>query len=269
MNLSSSSSLLARTALPLRRTAARRSYAIATGQSKSNPKERDSTSADSRMDTIRKALYPSMTTTFVAGASAPPPAPTNKKKSDTKSPSTPADEAGEQNQQRTFVTALHETSKTHASSPTGTYHPGVIDRLTHILVPSSSSDPARAKETHETITRAHLLSKRLDRESRERSLRLKESSMVRACQALKEISESSSDPSVKKLYESAMYRPDARNKNSASPAPEPVEGKKLSLAERKYYDARIEGLFPREMKVPRETWPNGDRWDYGWKRVGV
>ena len=213
------------------------------------------------MDTIRKALYPPLTTTFTAGASS---SASSKKKA-----SPEADTAAEASQHRVFVTALHETSKTHASSPTGTYHPQMLDRLTHILLPTPDADPVRAKETHETITRAHLVSKRTDRESRDRALRAKEASLKRACDALRELSETSSDRSVKRLYEAAMYRPDARNKTSASPTPEVAEGKKLSLAERKYYDARIEGMFPREMKVPRDTWPNGDRWDYGWKRVGV
>lgn len=215
------------------------------------------------MDTIRKALYPPLTTTFTAGASSSVAASKKKPAQETDS------DSAETSQQRVFVTALHETSKTHASSPTGTYHPQMLDRLTHILLPSPDADPARAKETHETITRAHLLSKRLDRESRDRSLRAKEVSLQRACDALRALSEGSSDKTVKRLYEAAMYRPDARNRNSASPAPEVGEGKKLSLAERKYYEARIEGLFPREMKVPRDTWPNGERWDYGWKRVGV
>jgi large subunit ribosomal protein L40 len=272
--MNSSTRKLARVALPRivstsTTTSTRRSYAVASGHSKSNPKERDSTSADSRMDTIRKSLYPPQTTTFVVGgsSSSSSASPSNKKKTED-SPSNAVSDDGEP-RPRTFFTALHESSKTHASSPTGAYHPQMIDRLTHILAPSSSSDPTRAKETHETITRAHLLSKRLDREARERSLRAKENSMSRACQALKDLSESSTDSSVKNLYEFAMYRPDARNRNSASPSPAPVEGKKLSLAERKYYEARIEGLFPREMKVPTETWPNGDRWDYGWKPVGV
>lgn len=260
--MSLSKTTITRTALPLlQRTPCRRAYAIASGHSKANPKERDSTSADSRMDTIRKALYPPLTTTFTAGSSSSASASSKKK-------AAPEADA-EAKEQRVFVTALHETSKTHASSPTGTYHPQMLDRLTHVLLPIPNADPARAKETHETITRAHLVSKRMERESRERALRAKEASLKRACDALRAISESSSDRSVKRLYEAAMYQPDVRNKNSASPAPEVEEGKKLSLAERKYYDARIEGVFPREMKVPRDTWPNGERWDYGWKRVGV
>jgi large subunit ribosomal protein L40 len=257
-----SKSIVTRTALPLlHRALCRRAYAVASGHSKANPKERDSTTADSRMDTIRKALYPPMTTTFTAGASS--------SSASSKKKAAPEADAEASQQQRVFVTTLHEASKTHASSPTGTYHPQMLDRLTHILLPSPDADPARAKETHETITRAHLVSKRLERESRDRALRAKEASLKRACDALRAISESSSNRSVKRLYEAAMYQPDVRNRNSASPTPEVAEGKKLSLAERKYYEARIEGMFPREMKVPRDTWPNGERWDYGWKRVGV
>ena len=167
------------------------------------------------------------------------------------------------------VRLLHPRCETVSHRPIPSSSFPRPDRLTHVLLPTSNADPTRAKETHETITRAHLVSKRMERESRERALRAKEASLKRACDALRAISESSSDRSVKRLYEAAMYQPDVRNKNSASPAPEVEEGKKLSLAERKYYDARIEGVFPREMKVPRDTWPNGERWDYGWKRVGV
>jgi large subunit ribosomal protein L40 len=40
--------------------------------------------------------------------------------------------------------------------------------------------------------------------------------------------------------------------------------KKLSVSERKAMEARIRGLFPRELAVPSDT-PSKTGWNYHWK----
>lgn len=148
------------------------------------------------------------------------------------------------------------SSRENPSTPTGSYRPDHVDRLMHVLDPSSSG---RAKEIHDTITRAQLLQRRLDRERRLEALQRKEASMRRACDALIALGDSH-------LINKAFTKPDPRK----APEIKVAAGEKLNAGERKWHAARIEGLFPREMaKVPRETWPTDPaaRWDHEWKRV--
>lgn len=176
----------------------RRTYAIASGHS--SPKDRDSTAGDSRLDVIRKTLYP----------------PTR----------TPAGDP---------------------SSPTGTYHPDAAARLAHVV---------GTEEVHETIGRAWNSHLRSLRERREAALRGKTESIQRACEALRQVDA--------RLYAAAMVKPDIR-KASAGLKVEEKEGK-TSLAEKRWKASRMEGLVPRELGVPRETWA-GERWRYEWRSV--
>jgi large subunit ribosomal protein L40 len=220
------------------------------------------------MDVLRKTLYPPLVT-FLEGSS-----------------SGGGKKGASEVQEEGWETQLHETSKVHPATPTGTYRPGTKEKLEKVL--SLREDPTG--EAHRTITRAGLMELREERDQRRIGLEKKMKAMVRACEKLRVISESGTSTTVKKLYEQSNYKPDTRNKTSSSPLPAfaslsskpftlaeeeqlKTEGgerkKKLSLAERKYYEARVEGLFPREMKVPRDTWGNGPRWDYDWKKVGA
>jgi large subunit ribosomal protein L40 len=175
----------------------RRAYAVAA----SSPKDRDSTAGDSRLDIIRKTLYP------VGGVDT-------------------------------------------GSSPTGTYHADHQARLAHVL----GSNP----EVHETIERAWKTHQRQVRESRKSALEAKHAEMVRACEALKQCDE--------RLYAQAMVKPDIRKSSSSAPLDPQPEGGKTSLAEKRKKAARIEGLFPREWPVARETWGK-ERWYKGEQAV--
>lgn len=182
--------------LATRTVTQRRAYAVAA-----SAKDRDSTAGDSRLDIIRKTLYP------VGGVDT-------------------------------------------ASSPTGTYHPDHQARLAHVL----GANP----EVHETIERAWKTHQRDVRESRQAALRAKHAEMVRACEALKNADE--------RLYAQAMVKPDIRKSSSSAPLDPQPEGGKTSLAEKRRKAARIEGLFPREWPVPRETWGK-EKWHKGEQAV--
>ncbi|KAI5448825.1 hypothetical protein NCC49_006339 [Naganishia albida] len=182
----------------------RRTYAIATGSSSPKGGDRDSTAGDSRLDIIRKTLYP------------PSPAPA-----------------------------------ASGSSPTGAYHPDAQPRLAKVL--------AGGPEVHETIRRAWLAHQRTLRDAREASLAGKSTSIRRACDALKRTDA--------RLYALATVRPDIRKPSSSPPLRAQPEGGKTSLAEKRWKASRIEGLVPRELQVPRETWPGGERWRYEWRAV--
>ena len=171
----------------------RRAYAVAA----TSAKDRDSTAGDSRLDIIRKTLYP------IGGVDT-------------------------------------------ASSPTGTYQPDHQARLAHVL----GSNP----EVHETIERAWKTHQRSLRESRQAALAAKHAEMVRACEALKQADE--------RLYAQAMVKPDIRKSSSSAPLDPQPEGGKTSLAEKRRKAARIEGLFPREWPVARETWGK-EKWYAG------
>lgn len=210
---------------------------------------RATATGEARIDLLKRLLYPIQTTIFK-----------------TKKRAVARDDP---NEGKEYVTQLHIGSRTHKTSPTGVYHPQVLDRLTHILVPVANADARRADETYRTITRAHQLVKEEAEKKRQTTLSSKYSSLTRACEALRQVSQNTSDPVVKSLYEKATYKPDPRNKATASPLPVELQGRKMNLAERTYYEARIEGLFPREFKVPTETWPTGQKWKYDWKPVGL
>lgn len=182
----------------------RRTYAIASGSSA--PKDRDSTAGDSRLDVIRKTLYPP---SLAPGA-----------------------------------------NEGNPSSPTGTYHPDAQARLAHVL--------EGGEAVHETIGRAWLSHQRALREQRQAALERKSESIRRACDALKAVDA--------RLYAAAMVKPDIRKSSASMPLKQQPEGGKTSLAEKRWKASRIEGLVPRELGVPRETW-GGEKWRYEWTSV--
>jgi len=149
---------------------------------------------------------------------------------------------------------LSKASREAPSSPTGMYHPDHLARLEHVLGP----DP----EVHETITRAWLTHQREKRVAREESLARKYREMVRACDALKAVAHGDHA----RLYNAAMERRDIRKASAGLPVVE--GGGKVSLAEKRWRASRIEGLFPRELQVPRDT--RGEvAWTNEWVEPGA
>jgi large subunit ribosomal protein L40 len=130
---------------------------------------------------------------------------------------------------------------------------------------------AKAKEVHETINRAWLLHQKQKEKRRQKALQAKYESMRAACEALRQLAVGPhAIPSGPRLYDAAMVKPNPNKAAMSEPTPlssidpaAPIP--KRSLAENKYFAARIGGLFPRELPVPTETWKNGERWDYEWK----
>lgn len=255
--------------LPLIQT---RTYAIASGQSSSSSSSsaardaQNSTSADSKLDIIRRTLYPPTPTTSLA-----PNAPTGS----------------------SLQSTLLDSTRRNPSTPTGSYSSNLVPKLRYVL--------GEKKEIHETIMRAWEGYQDRQEKLRELDLRKKFASMQRACERLRMLSTSSSSSSLlsssidssspsdqsqeedhnnptnkylRNLYNSAMYTPNMRKTPSSLSPSSPSSSssttgpsRKMSMIEKKWRASRIEGLFPRELEVPRESWKSGERWSYGWKKV--
>ena len=106
-------------------------------------------------------------------------------------------------------------------------------------------------QAHETIERAWLLHKRHVRRAREAELRRKFESVRGAMETLRLV--------APELYATANKEEDPR---ARSPA-ETELLKKLKGPEKKAVEARIRGLFPRELRMPTDTPPkNGWTYDF-------
>ena len=109
----------------------------------------------------------------------------------------------------------------------------------------------RSAEAHETIHRAWQLHKRQVRETRAQDMTVKFERMKEAMEKLKEVD--------RKLYDIANARVDPRGL-----LPDDAEElKQLKGPARKFYLGRVQGLFPREMWIPKDT-PSKDGWKYEW-----
>lgn len=117
----------------------------------------------------------------------------------------------------------------------------------HRVIPSA--------EAHETIERAWQLHERHRREEHLAELRAMHARMHEAVTELKDIDE--------RLFHWATVPRDQRR--LIKPEVEALRGTKGSV--RKALEARIEGLFPRELRVPTDT-PSISGWDYDWKPPG-
>lgn len=138
--------------------------------------------------------------------------------------------------------ALYPSNIRNGPSPTGTWRPDVGRRLQR-AIPSV--------QAHETIERAWLLHRRHVRRQRQAELERKFECMKRAIEVLREV-----DP---KLYLEANKEEDPRVRSKAE-----VElAKTLKGPERKALEARVRGLFPRELRIPSDT-PSRDGWNYDW-----
>lgn len=106
-------------------------------------------------------------------------------------------------------------------------------------------------EAHETIERAWKLHERHQRESRLAELSALHNRMKEAVEALKETHGA--------LFHWATVPRDVRRVTKAEM--EALKGTKGPV--RRALEAKIEGLFPREMRVPTET-PSLKGWNYDW-----
>jgi large subunit ribosomal protein L40 len=106
-------------------------------------------------------------------------------------------------------------------------------------------------EVNETINRAWALHQRHLRESRTASLAALHSSMRTAVDELEQVDS--------KLYEWATEKDTRRLAKEESEMIKKLKGPARNAAE-----ARVHGLFPREMRIPRDT-PSQSGWDYSWK----
>lgn len=138
--------------------------------------------------------------------------------------------------------ALYPTNIKNKPSPTGTWRPDVARRLQR-AIPSV--------QAHETIERAWFLRERHVRRARWAELSRKFECMHKAMETLRMVHPA--------LYKEANQGEDPRSRSNA----EIQLAKTLSGSEKKAVEARIRGLFPRELRIPTDT-PPRDGWNYDW-----
>lgn len=141
-------------------------------------------------------------------------------------------------------TALFPPTRTDRSaSPTGLHRPDAPAALERVIL---------SAESHETIERAWVIWQRNKRIKREAELKRKFDCMKRAMDDLEK-----TDP---RLYQIATSKPDPRKME------EDVEQeiKQYRGVERRALEARIDGLFPRDLRIPTDT-PSRDGWNYDWR----
>lgn len=138
---------------------------------------------------------------------------------------------------------LYPANMKSRSTPVGTWRPNVGPAIQR-AIPSV--------QAHETIERAWLLHKRYLRKKRESEAARKFECMKKAMDVLHGI-----DP---KLYLEANKKDDPRARSK-----EEMESMKtLKASEIRAMEARIRGLFPRELRIPTDT-PPRTGWKYEWK----
>ncbi|KAJ7508667.1 hypothetical protein B0H11DRAFT_38194 [Mycena galericulata] len=141
--------------------------------------------------------------------------------------------------------ALYPPNIRNKPTPTGTWRPDVRQTIQR-AIPSV--------QAHQTIERAWLLHKRHVRKRREEELARKFECMRRAMDELKKID--------LKLYMEANQVEDPRRRSEV----EMEMMKNLPAMEARAFDARVRGLFPREMRIPADT-PASKGWNYEWTPI--
>lgn len=136
--------------------------------------------------------------------------------------------------------ALYPSNIRNRASPVGTWRPDVGRRLQR-AIPSA--------QAHETIERAWFLHQRHVRRARMAELERKFESVQTAMETLRHVAPA--------LYAEANKEEDPRARSSA----EMELLKKLKGPEKKAVEARIRGLFPRELRIPTDT-PPRNGWTY-------
>ncbi|KAF8347027.1 hypothetical protein F5887DRAFT_1271504 [Amanita rubescens] len=120
--------------------------------------------------------------------------------------------------------------------PTNIRKPPDVGRAVQHAIPSV--------QAHDTIERAWLLHKRHVRKQREAELDRKFACMEKAMEELERVDKS--------LYLAANKEEDPRARSAAE----------AGLYET--LEARVRGLFPRELRIPSDT-PPKDGWNYDWR----
>ncbi|KAI8981202.1 hypothetical protein BD414DRAFT_491970 [Trametes punicea] len=143
--------------------------------------------------------------------------------------------------------ALYPSNIRNRASPVGTWRPDVGRRLQR-AIPSA--------QAHETIERAWFLHQRHVRRTRMAELQRKFESMRNAMETLRLV--------APKLYAEANKEEDPRARS-----PREIDLlKKLKGPEKKAVEARIRGLFPRELRIPSDT-PPRNGWTYEFTPVAL
>ena len=143
----------------------------------------------------------------------------------------------------TIRRVLYPGSIRNRASPTGTWRVDVARALQY-AIPSV--------QAHHTIERAWLLHRRHIRKRREEELARKFECMRKAMEELRRVDS--------RLYMEANKLEDPRARSMA----EMEIAKTLKTSELRTMEARIRGLFPRELRIPIDT-PPRDGWNYDWK----
>ena len=138
---------------------------------------------------------------------------------------------------------LYPSNIRNRPTPIGTWRPDV-GRAIQRAIPSV--------QAHDTIERAWLLYKRHLRKKREAETARKFECMKKAMDVLHKI-----DP---RLYMEANKPEDPKARSIA----EMSAKKTMKASELRAMEARIRGLFPRELRIPTET-PSRTGWKYEWK----
>jgi len=136
--------------------------------------------------------------------------------------------------------ALYPGNIRNRASPTGTWRPDVARALQH-AIPSV--------QAHRTIERAWLLHRRHLRKRREAELARKFECMRKAMEELQKVDS--------RLYMEANRPEDPRARSTA----EMELAKTLKTSELRTLEARVRGLFPRELRIPTDT-PPRNGWNY-------
>lgn len=140
--------------------------------------------------------------------------------------------------------ALYPPSRLDRSTaPTGLHRPDAPAALERVVT---------SQEAHETIQRAWVVFSKEKRDAREAEIKRKFDCMKRAMDDL--------EKTDGRLYRIATSKPDPRAVDE-----ETQETLKLYRgAEKRAMEARVEGLFPRDLRIPTDT-PSRDGWNYDWK----
>ncbi|KAJ2912482.1 hypothetical protein MD484_g7932, partial [Candolleomyces efflorescens] len=143
----------------------------------------------------------------------------------------------------TLRRVLYPSNVKNRASPVGTWRPDVA-RAIQRAIPSA--------QAHDTIERAWLLHRRHLRKQREAELARKFERMREAMDELYKLDQT--------LYMEANRADDPRAKSEQ----EMEMMKKMKMLEVRTLEARVPGLFPRELRIPTET-PPRDGWNYEYK----
>ena len=156
---------------------------------------------------------------------------------------TPSKKSGADPKLENMRAALYPPSRLDRSTaPTGLHRPDAPAALERVV---------QSREAHETIQRAWVVFSKAKRDAREAELKRKFDCMTRAMDDL--------EKTDGRLYRIATSKPDPRAVDEETQE----VLKQYRGAEKRAMEARIEGLFPRDLRIPTDT-PSRDGWNYDW-----